>query len=225
VTAVALLVAVLPPLLFAQPFWGTHGWLMRALQLLVIACPCALVLSTPVSLVSAMTAAASRGVLIKGGRYLEVLSRVRAVAFDKTGTLTAGRPVATDVVDVCTCGECAEGCGLLHAAALEAQSSHPLGRALVAEAQARQMVLPPAQEVTALSGRGVQGVVNGASVTDPAHRGMTCAACVRHVERALQSGGRHGRRTSTWPPSGPPWSTSRASPPGGFPPGRARGGL
>ena len=169
VTAVALLVAVLPPLLFAQPFWGTHGWLMRALQLLVIACPCALVLSTPVSLVSAMTAAASRGVLIKGGRYLEVLSRVRAVAFDKTGTLTAGRPVTTDVVDVCTCGECVEGCGLLHAAALEAQSSHPLGRALVAEAQARQMVLPPAQEVTALSGRGVQGVVNGASVTVASH--------------------------------------------------------
>lgn len=169
VAVLALLAAVLPPLLFAQPFWGTHGWLMRALQLLVIACPCALVLSTPVSLVSAMTAAASRGVLIKGGRYLEALGRVRAVAFDKTGTLTSGCPVATDVVDVCTCGACPEDCGLQHAAALEARSSHPLGRALVAEAQARRLTVPPARDVVAMGGRGVQGVVNGAQVTVASH--------------------------------------------------------
>jgi len=169
VTALAVLVAAVPPFFFGQPLWGERGWLMRALQMLVIACPCALVISTPVSLVSAMTNAASHGVLIKGGRYLEALSRVKAFAFDKTGTLTAGRPVATDVIDVCTCGECVENCGLQHAAALELQSSHPLAQALVAEAQARQVAVPPAQDVTILSGRGVKGTVNGAQVTVASH--------------------------------------------------------
>jgi len=169
VAATAVLVAAVPPLLFGQPFWGDHGWLMRALQMLVIACPCALVISTPVSLVSAMTNAASHGVLIKGGRYLEALSRVRAFAFDKTGTLTEGRPVITDVADVCTCGECPEDCGLQHAAALEVQSSHPLAQALLAEAAARGLTVPRAQEVTVLSGRGMEGVVNGAQVTVASH--------------------------------------------------------
>jgi Cd2+/Zn2+-exporting ATPase len=169
VTAVAALVAIVPPLLFGQPFWGEQGWLMRALQMLVIACPCALVISTPVTLVSAMTNAASHGVLIKGGRYLEALSRVKVFAFDKTGTLTEGRPVATDVVEVCTCGECPEDCGLQHAAALEAQSSHPLAQALLAEAQARGVVVPSAQDVTILGGRGVEGTVNGAQVTVASH--------------------------------------------------------
>ncbi len=169
VAATALLVAIVPPLLFEQPFWGDQGWLMRSLQMLVIACPCALVISTPVSLVSAMTNAASHGVLIKGGRYLEVLSRVRVFAFDKTGTLTEGRPVITDVVDVCTCGECPEDCGLQHAAAVEAQSSHPLARALLAEAQARGIAVPRAQDVTVLNGRGMEGAVNGAAVTVASH--------------------------------------------------------
>jgi len=169
VAATAVLVAAVPPLLFGQPFWGDHDWLMRALQMLVIACPCALIISTPVSLVSAMTNAASRGVLIKGGRYLETLSRVRVFAFDKTGTLTEGRPVITDVVDVCTCGECPEDCGLQHAAAVEAQSSHPLARALLAEAQARGIAVPRAQDVTVLGGRGMEGSVNGAAVTVASH--------------------------------------------------------
>jgi len=169
VAGVAALVAVVPPLIFGQPLRGDHGWLMRALQMLVIACPCALVISTPVSLVSAMTNAASRGVLIKGGRYLEALSRVRAFAFDKTGTLTEGRPVITDVVDVCTCGECPENCGLEHAASLEAQSSHPLARALLAEAKARGVTVLAAQNVTLLSGRGMEGIVNGAQVTVASH--------------------------------------------------------
>ena len=169
VAATAVLVAAVPPLLLGQPFWGDHGWLMRALQMLVIACPCALVISTPVSLVSAMTNAASRGVLIKGGRYLEALSRVSVFAFDKTGTLTEGRPVITDVVDVCTCGECPEDCGLQHAAAVEVQSSHPLAQALLAEAETRELTVPRAQEVTVLGGRGMEGVVNGAQVTVASH--------------------------------------------------------
>ncbi len=169
VAGVAALVAVVPPLFLGQPFWGERGWLMRALQMLVIACPCALVISTPVSLVSAMTNAAARGVLIKGGRYLEALSWVRAFAFDKTGTLTEGRPVITDVVDVCICGECSKDCGLQHAASIEAQSSHPLARALLAEAEARGVAVPSAQDVTLLSGRGMEGTVNGEQVTVASH--------------------------------------------------------
>jgi Cd2+/Zn2+-exporting ATPase len=169
VAAVAALVAIVPPLVFGQPFWGSHGWLMRALQMLVIACPCALVISTPVSLVSAMTNAASRGVLIKGGRYMEALSRVRAFAFDKTGTLTEGRPAVTEVVSVCTCGECPEDCGLQRAASLETQSSHPLARALLAEAAARGLTVDSPDNVTVLGGRGLEGIVNGEHVTVASH--------------------------------------------------------
>ena len=142
---------------------------MRALQMLVIACPCALVISTPVSLISAMANAASRGVLIKGGRYLEALGRIKVFALDKTGTLTEGQPVVTDVIGVCTGGECVENCGLVHAAALEVHSSHPLAQALLAEAEARQVDVPSAQDVTLLSGRGMEGVVNGADVTVGSH--------------------------------------------------------
>lgn len=167
VTLMAVLVAAVPPLVCGQPFWGEGGWLMRALQMLVIACPCALVISTPVSVVSALTNAAGRGVLIKGGRYLELLGRVQVFAFDKTGTLTAGRPVTTDVLNVCADPHCTNG--LPYAAALEVQSSHPLARALVAEAQAQKMTLPPAQEVNLLNGRGVTGRVNGAHVTVASH--------------------------------------------------------
>jgi Cd2+/Zn2+-exporting ATPase len=169
VAILATLVAAVPPLLFGQPFWGDQGWLIRALQMLVIACPCALVISTPVSLVSAITNAASRGVLIKGGRTLEALSRVKAFAFDKTGTLTQGHPVTTDVISVCSCGQCVENCGLQHAAALELQSSHPLARALLEEARARHVSLLPAQNVTLLTGRGVEGTVNGTRVTVASH--------------------------------------------------------
>ena len=184
VAATAVLVAAVPPLLFGQMFWGEQGWLMRALQMLVIACPCALVISTPVSLVSAMTNGASRGVLIKGGRYLEALSRVRVFAFDKTGTLTEGRPVITDVVDICTCGQCPEDCGLQHAAAVEAQSSHPLARALLAEAQARGVVVPQAQAVAVLSGRGMEGIVNDVSVTVASHAHFD--ECFPHPEFVCQ---------------------------------------
>jgi Cd2+/Zn2+-exporting ATPase len=169
VAVAAALVATIPPLFFGQPFGGESGWLMRSLQMLVIACPCALVISTPVSLVSAMTNATARGVLVKGGRYLDALNRVRVIAFDKTGTLTEGRPTATDVVDVCDCGECEENCALQHAASLEAHSSHPIARALLAEAAARQVSITEAHDVTMLSGRGVEGVVNGAVVTVASH--------------------------------------------------------
>ncbi len=169
VAAAALAVAAIPPLLFQQPFLGPHGWMMRALQMLVIACPCALVVSVPVSLVSAMANAASRGVLIKGGRCLDALARIRVFAFDKTGTLTQGRPVVTDSIDICACGECEPDCGLRHAAALEARSSHPLARAIVAEAEARRIEAPAAENVGLLAGRGVEGMVEGRRSTAASH--------------------------------------------------------
>ena len=100
VVVLAALVAIIPPLFFEQPFWNPapdeQGWLYRALALLVVACPCALVISTPVSLISAISNAARNGVLIKGGAYLESLNRIKAFAFDKTGTLTTGQSLAGD---------------------------------------------------------------------------------------------------------------------------------
>ncbi|TET52960.1 MAG: heavy metal translocating P-type ATPase, partial [Anaerolineales bacterium] len=165
----AALIAGVPPLLFGQPFLGDEGWLVRALQILIIACPCALVISTPVTIVSALTTAASRGVLIKGGRFLETLSRASIFAFDKTGTLTEGLPETTDVIGVCSCEGCPDDCGLQHAAALEIGSSHPLAKALLAEAKARDVEIPAAENVILLSGRGVEGSVNGSQVAVGSH--------------------------------------------------------
>lgn len=178
VVVVALLVAFLPPLLFNAPFYDvgeTRGWLYRALTMLVIACPCALVISTPVTVISAITRAARRGVLIKGGAYLEALGNVKAIAFDKTGTLTSGNPVVTEVYSL----ECAEKdnpcehCDdiLALASAVEQRSTHPLARAIVSAAEARQLeqVYAPAQTVEMLAGRGVQGEINDKWVTVGSH--------------------------------------------------------
>ncbi len=183
VTGIALLVAAVPPLAFGQPFWGDHGWLMRALQLLVIACPCALVISTPVSVVSALTRAASQGVLVKGGRSLEALGRVTVFAFDKTGTLTAGRPITTDVLDVCATPDC--GNGLQYAAALEAQSAHPLARALIEAAEAHHLATLPAADVRILAGRGVTGRVGDTRITVASHPYFD--ATVPHAEAVCES--------------------------------------
>ncbi|GIV64490.1 MAG: ATPase P [Bellilinea sp.] len=175
----ALLVATLPPLLFGQPLLnlpdGTRGWLYRGLALLVIGCPCALVISTPVTVVSAIAAGAQKGVLFKGGVFLEALSRVRAVAFDKTGTLTRGTPVVTTYRAV----ECADGsdCELCRdvlalACALERRSQHPLAQAVVQAAAVRGLEnrYPPAEKVSALNGNGLQGKVNGQMATIGSHR-------------------------------------------------------
>jgi Cd2+/Zn2+-exporting ATPase len=155
----ALLVAVVPPLLFAQPF---GDWFYRALVLLVIACPCALVISTPVSIVAAIGAATRRGVLIKGGATLETLGRVRSVAFDKTGTLTEGRPrvVSVHALD----GD--DAALLALAGAVEARSEHPLARAVVHEARAHRNG-SQALEATgfmSLPGLGARAEVNGETV-------------------------------------------------------------
>ena len=117
--------ALAPPLL-ASASWAT--WFYRSLVLLVISCPCALVISTPVSIVSALAAAARKGVLIKGGAHLEKMASIRCIAFDKTGTLTHGRLHVVDVLPM-TGVESAEVVRL--AASLEARSEHPIGRAIV----------------------------------------------------------------------------------------------
>lgn len=171
VAAAAALVAALPPLFFGQPFWGPEGWLLRALEMLVIACPCALVISTPVAVVSALTKAASEGVLIKGGRTLEALGRVDVFAFDKTGTLTKGEPVATDVEAVCGHDHSDGGHdhGLAYAAAVESQSSHPLAQAVVKAAAARRVRVPASEGVSVMAGQGVTGSVNGRRVTVGSH--------------------------------------------------------
>jgi Zn2+/Cd2+-exporting ATPase len=175
----ALLVAILPPLLFGQPFFnledGTRGWIYRGLALLVIGCPCALVISTPVTIVSSIAAAARLGVLFKGGAYLEALDKVEVVAFDKTGTLTRGAPQVTAARSVdCLGGEHCLECDdvLALASSLERRSSHPLAQAVVQAAQTRGLSehYPPAEEVTTLAGMGLQGRVNGQMATIGNHR-------------------------------------------------------
>ncbi|MBN1993068.1 MAG: cation-translocating P-type ATPase [Anaerolineae bacterium] len=179
----AALVAVLPPLLFDQPFLdspGGRGWLYRALTLLVIACPCALVIATPVAVVSAIASAARRGVLIKGGAFLEALGRVKVVAFDKTGTLTQGRPELVHIACADNC--CAEArardpliacrhCDdmLAQAAAVERYSTHPLAQTIILAAQGRALPHLQARQVENLPGQGVRGRVNGQLVTVGSH--------------------------------------------------------
>jgi Cd2+/Zn2+-exporting ATPase len=151
----AAAVALVPPLVLGGG-WG--GWLYQALVLLVIACPCALVISTPVSIVAGLTTAARNGVLIKGGVYLEAPARLRALAMDKTGTLTHGRPVVRALIP----REGVDHGELLRiAAALEANSAHPLARAIVARAAAEGLELEPAGEFQSLTGLGAEGSVGG----------------------------------------------------------------
>jgi Cd2+/Zn2+-exporting ATPase len=178
VVILAALVAILPPLLFNAPFLdtnGTHGWLYRALALLIVACPCALVISTPVTLVSALTSLAQRGILVKGGAFLDVLARARLFAFDKTGTLTLGQPAVIQarsvdcLPDAWRCAACDDMLAL--AATVESRSEHPLAQAIVAEAEVRQLAhtYPTAEAVQSLAGQGVQGISNGSRILVGSH--------------------------------------------------------
>jgi Cd2+/Zn2+-exporting ATPase len=154
----AVLVAVLPPLLF-DGAWST--WFYRSLVLLVISCPCALVISTPVSIVSALAAAARKGVLIKGGARLEELAKVRCVAFDKTGTLTRGRLQVFDVVGF---DGVSRASVLATAAALESRSEHPIGEAIVQRAIADGIPVGSASRFQAHPGSGAEAIVDGVPV-------------------------------------------------------------
>jgi Zn2+/Cd2+-exporting ATPase len=188
VIVLAVGIALVPPLVSAVS-WSSA--LYRALVLLVVSCPCALVISTPVSVVAALAGAARKGVLIKGGAHLERTSGVRCVAFDKTGTLTRGTP---EVIAV----EPMNGAGipsiLALAASVERRSTHPIAHAILAHAAARDVVAAPAVDVAAVAGRGAEGLVGGARVLLGNHRlfeerGLCSAALHERVLASSAAGG------------------------------------
>ncbi len=152
---VALLVIITPPLLFAQP-WET--WVYRGLALLLIACPCALVISTPAAITSGLAAAAKRGALIKGGAALEQLGKIETIAFDKTGTLTEGKPQVTDIEPLSGWQKEAM---LRVVGAIEVGSTHPLAKSLVAKVEELGIDIPESHNKKALIGSGVEGDVDG----------------------------------------------------------------
>lgn len=163
VVAGALVLGVAVPLYFSvergvfdATLW--HDWVYRACSLLVVACPCALVISTPVSFVSALSCAAKNGVLVKGGAYFDIATHVNRIAVDKTGTLTTGNPSVTEII---TFEDAREDEVLAMAYALEASSTHPLARAIVAEAERRGVAMPSAQNVEEVAGHGMRGMVDG----------------------------------------------------------------
>lgn len=157
VVVVAALVAILPPLV-AGGTWGE--WVYKGLAILLIGCPCALVISTPAAIAASLSAGARRGLLMKGGAVLEGLGKLTAIAFDKTGTLTEGKPKVTDVVPFGRSGEDV----LRYAAALETGSSHPLAIAILTKAAEDGIEAPAAIDAKALGGKGVTAVVDGVEV-------------------------------------------------------------
>ena len=160
----AMAVAMIPPLVLRAPF---GDWLYRALVLLVISCPCALVISTPVAIVSAISAAARNGVLVKGGAFLEAIAGVDSLAFDKTGTLTTGCPVVTAIEPLWSEGEPGSPTGLTEsevlslAAAVESSSTHPVAKAIVDEAHRRGLRLANAEGFQEAPGHGGQATIDG----------------------------------------------------------------
>ena len=164
VFAVALAVAVIPPLLFGG-LW--HDWVYKALVMLVIACPCALVISTPVTIVSGLAAAARHGILIKGGAYLEQGRKLKWLALDKTGTITHGKPVQTDFelradLDLARCRSLA--------ASLAGRSDHPVSQAIASAAKAEGIAPSKVEAFEAILGRGVRGTIDGVSYLLGNHR-------------------------------------------------------
>jgi Cd2+/Zn2+-exporting ATPase len=158
VITLAAVVALVPPLVFGADV-GT--WIYRALVLLVVSCPCALVISTPVSIVAALSTAARNGVLIKGGAHLERLASVRVVAFDKTGTLTRGQPVVSGVF---TAGSITADDVVRYAAAVESRSEHPIARAVTLYAAQRSLDVPAALGFVSVPGLGAEARVSGHEV-------------------------------------------------------------
>ncbi len=164
IIVLAIAIFLIPPLA-SSAAWA--DWFYRALVLLVIACPCALVISTPVSIVAALASSARQGVLVKGGVFIERPAHVKAVAFDKTGTLTCGEP---SVVRVIPLHGHSEPELIERAAALEARSAHPLARAVTNYAARQGVETRPAADVQVLKGRGVKGTFNGEPFWLGSHR-------------------------------------------------------
>ncbi|MBN9499640.1 heavy metal translocating P-type ATPase [Nitrobacter sp. 62-23] len=157
VVAAAALVAVVPPLVFGGE-WS--GWIYKGLAILLIGCPCALVISTPAAIAAALSAGARRGLLLKGGAVLEQIGKITVACFDKTGTLTSGKPQVTDIIGFAR----SEADVLRFAAALESGSSHPLATAILTRAAVKQISLPPTSDSKAIGGKGIRATVEGAEV-------------------------------------------------------------
>ena len=155
VVAFAILVATIPTVVFGQP---VHVWVYKSLLLLLISCPCALALSTPISIASGITSGATNGVLFKGGAYVEMLAKIDTFAFDKTGTLTEGMPVVSDVIPT---GDHSEGEVLSVAASLECLAEHPLGDAIVRYADERRVARLCVEDLGSIPGKGITGEING----------------------------------------------------------------
>lgn len=151
----AIGIAVIPTVFFGLPF---NEWVYRALVLLVVACPCALAISTPVSMVSAITSATKKGALIKGSSYLEELDKIKVFAFDKTGTLTEGKLVVSDIVPL---DQVSEKEVLILTASIEKHSEHPIGRAIVNKADQERIKLVETNDFKAIAGKGITAVING----------------------------------------------------------------
>ncbi len=188
VFAVALAVAVVPPLLFGG-VW--HDWVYKALVMLVIACPCALVISTPVTIVSGLAAAARQGILIKGGAYLEQGRKLKWLALDKTGTITHGKPVQTDFelradLDLARCRSLA--------ASLAGRSDHPVSQAVANAAKADGIATSKVESFEAILGRGVSGTIDGVSYLLGNHRLVhELGRCSAALEARLDALERQGK--------------------------------
>ena len=157
VVVIAALVAVVPPAVLGAEW---TGWIYKGLAVLLIGCPCALVISTPAAITASLSAGARRGLLLKGGAVLEQVGKITVACFDKTGTLTAGKPQVTDVVVF----DGSEADVIRFAAALESGSSHPLAAAILAKAAEANVPIPLASEVAAVGGKGMRGMVDGRPV-------------------------------------------------------------
>jgi Cd2+/Zn2+-exporting ATPase len=187
VTVVALLIFLVPPL-FLGGDWSQ--WLYRACVLLIIACPCALVISTPVSIVAGMAALAKRGVLVKGGAHLESIAKLKTLAVDKTGTITEGKPQVQGVEPL---NQKSEQEILRIAAAIDDHSSHPLAKAVVEFAKKQGIEFPRAENYQARSGRGAEGVVEGHAYFVGNHRFThelgVCSEDIEHRLAVIESKG------------------------------------
>lgn len=177
VIVLAVLVAAVPPLIFGQPF---EKWFYEAMAMLLVACPCALVISTPVSIVSAIGSAAKEGVLIKGGMYLEEAGALSVIAFDKTGTLTEGKPQVTDIIPI-------DGIPdkelLSIASAIESRSEHPLADAIVKSAKKHGAEISIISAFEAIPGKGAKAMVQGKTYQIGNSRLFTEQAIdLKHVE-------------------------------------------
>lgn len=185
IVVIAILLAAIPPLFFGQEFMP---WLYKALVMLVIACPCALVISTPVTVVSGLAAAARRGILVKGGAYLEEGRKLKALALDKTGTLTQGKPQVTDIKPVTSMKE---NTALQIAASLDSHSEHPVAHAIVTRWEGELLEV---KEFEAITGRGVKGIVNGKRYYIGNHRLIEeLSICGPELEAVLEALEKEGK--------------------------------